>query len=95
MKINSYQGFRVPMPEKAGSQALEKDFGDFLKDKIKEVDQLQKEALGNLQAFATGQKEDLVDLTLSLTQAELSFKLLMRVRNKVLEAYQEIMRMQI
>lgn len=95
MKINGFQGFKFPLSENSKFKALEKDFGAFLKDKIKEVDQLQKEAINNLQDFATGKKQDLVELTLSLIQADLSFKFLMRVRNKVIEAYQEIMRMQI
>ncbi len=95
MKINSLTNFSLP--EKDGRSAVrrERDFGDFLKEKIQETDQLQKRAIQNLKDFAAGRNTDITDLTLSLTQADLSFRMVVRVRNKILEAYQEIMRMQI
>jgi len=95
MKITGFKGFKFPLPQNSKSQISKKEFGTFLKNEIKRVDSLQKEAISRLEDFATGKSQDLVDLTFSLIQAELSFKLLLRVRNKVLEAYQEIMRMQI
>ena len=95
MKVNGFQGFRFPLSRNSKAHEPERDFGSFLRSKIKEVDRAQKEALERLQDFSTGKDPDLVELTLSLTQAELSFKFLMKIRNKVIEAYQEIMRMQI
>ena len=95
MKITGFKGFKFPPPQISRSQISKEEFGTFLKNEIKRVDSLQKEAISRLEDFATGKSRDLVDLTFSLTQAELSFKLLLRVRNKALEAYQEIMRMQI
>ncbi|AEH45666.1 flagellar hook-basal body complex subunit FliE [Thermodesulfatator indicus DSM 15286] len=71
------------------------DFMDLLKKEISSVDAAQKVAAENLKAFATGENPDLTALTLSLTKADLSFRLLLQVRNKVLQAYEEVMRMQL
>jgi len=48
-----------------------------------------------VQQLASGQTDNLHQVMISLEQARLSFDLLLQVRNKVLDAYQEIMRMQV
>ncbi|WP_297057790.1 flagellar hook-basal body complex protein FliE [Thermosulfurimonas sp.] len=70
-------------------------FEELLRAKLREVDQDQKEALFRLQAFAAGKDTDVAGLSMALARAELSFRMVLRIRNKILEAYQEIMRMQI
>ncbi|MBX6423058.1 flagellar hook-basal body complex protein FliE [Thermosulfurimonas sp. F29] len=96
MKIlpSSWSGL---FPVETGKDVLkrEKDFGRLLKEKLRETDRIQKQALAHLRDFASGRDTDLTKLTLSLAKADLSFRLVVRIRNKVLEAYQEIMRMQI
>jgi len=52
-------------------------------------------AATELQQLAAGQSNDLHHVMLSLEEAKLSFQLLVQVRNKVLEGYQEVMRMQV
>ncbi len=71
------------------------DFMTFLKQELKEVDSAQKEADARVLDLATGRDPDLVGVSLALTRAELSFRFLLQIRNKILEAYQEIMRMQL
>lgn len=71
------------------------DFKNFLFEKIKEIDTSQKEAQKMLEALAKGEDIDFSEVALAISKADLNFKLLLRIRNKVLEAYQEIMRMQI
>jgi len=70
-------------------------FGQVLKDSLAQVNALQKEADGAIQALATGASGTLHDTMLAIQKAELSFKLMMQVRNKIVEAYQEILRMQV
>jgi flagellar hook-basal body complex protein FliE len=48
-----------------------------------------------LEALAKGEDIDFSEVALAISKADLNFKLLLRIRNKILEAYQEIMRMQI
>ncbi|MDF2953628.1 MAG: Flagellar hook-basal body complex protein FliE [Thermodesulfobacterium sp.] len=71
------------------------DFKNFLFEKIKEIDASQKEAQRMLEALAKGENVDFSEVSLAISKADVDFKLLLRVRNKILEAYQEIMRMQI
>ena len=70
-------------------------FGDVLKDSLSQVNALQQEADGAIRSLATGGTSTLHDTMLALQQAELSFKLMMQVRNKIVEAYQEVLRMQV
>lgn len=45
--------------------------------------------------FLSGEGEELHQVALATTRAELSFEMFMQVRNKVVQAYQEVMRMQV
>lgn len=73
----------------------EKSFGDSMLQAINRVNRLQKEAESDIQALATGEKQDLHQTMISMEKAGVSFQLVMQVRNKIVAAYQEIMRMQI
>lgn len=68
-------------------------FGAVLKDSLSQVNHLQHEADQAIQELATGGKATLHDTMLALQKADLSFKLMMQVRNKIVEAYQEVLRM--
>ena len=70
-------------------------FSDMLKDSINDVNKLQHEAEKSMTALATGRAENVHSTMIAVEKAELSFKLMMQVRNKVLDAYREVMRMQI
>ncbi len=70
-------------------------FSDTLRDAVDSVDQAQKAADGQVEAFVAGETDNVHDVMIALNQAELHFQLLTEVRNKLLEGYQEIMRMQV
>ena len=70
-------------------------FLEHLKSGLSEVNDQQKKADAMAIDLATGKSQNIHDTMLAATQAELSFNLMVQVRNKVLEAYQEVMRMQI
>lgn len=78
-----------------GPAAAANAFSSLLNDAVGNIDKLQKTADANVQKLATGQPVDLHDLTISMEQSSLSFQLGMQVRNKLIEAYQEVMRMQV
>jgi flagellar hook-basal body complex protein FliE len=71
------------------------DFGAHLKDALGEVNQLQSKAGEAIQEMVGKGKGDLQDTIIALEKADVSFRLMMQIRNKVLDAYQEIMRMQV
>ena len=80
-------------PETATSKAT--SFGKVLEDSLAQVNALQHEADTAIQGLATGASGTLHDTMLAIQKAELSFKLMMQVRNKIVEAYQEVLRMQV
>jgi flagellar hook-basal body complex protein FliE len=59
------------------------------------VNEELQQADGKMEEFAVGKRSDLHEVVVATEKADISFKLLLQVRNKLLEAYQEIMRMQV
>ncbi len=77
---------------------LSKDSGEFqniLKSTIQEVEKSHTSANDAVKNFLTGENGELHSTILATQNAELQFNMFMQVRNKVVSAYQEIMRMQI
>lgn len=73
----------------------ETGFGKTLKDAITRVDGAQKEADNQISSFIAGEQENVHEVMLAMNQANLSFQLMTEVRNRTLETYQELMRMQV
>lgn len=67
-------------------------FSAFLENAINEVNQDQLQAEKSVQDYVSGKETNLHNTLLSLEKADLSFKMMMQVRNKLMEAYQQIMR---
>jgi flagellar hook-basal body complex protein FliE len=76
--------------EKAGPTS----FADVLADSLAQVKTLQCEADQAIGQLGAGGPASLHDTLVALDQADLSFRLMMQVRNKIVEAYQEVLRMQ-
>ncbi|MBX3308226.1 MAG: flagellar hook-basal body complex protein FliE [Nitrospira sp.] len=70
-------------------------FLDSLKSAIGNVNDAQKEASRAVDALMTGETQDIHRTMVALQQADVSFQLMMQVRNKLVTAYEEIQRMQI
>ncbi len=68
-------------------------FIDHLQNGVKEVDAMQKQSDTMATNLASGKDQNLHETMLAATQAELGFNLMVQIRNRVLEAYQEVMRM--
>ena len=68
-------------------------FGNVLKDMVKDVNELQGKAIDSVDALTRGEVQDLHQVMIQMSKAEIGFKFMMEVRNKLVEAYQEIMRM--
>jgi flagellar hook-basal body complex protein FliE len=69
-------------------------FADHLKATVVNVNQAQFSAKTAMEELATGRNGNIHETLLSMNKAETAFKMLTQVRNKVLNAYQEVMRMQ-
>ena len=70
-------------------------FVDSLKSAIGNVNDVQMEATRAVDALMTGETQDIHRTMVALQQADVSFQLMMQVRNKLVTAYEEIQRMQI
>lgn len=70
-------------------------FSDTLKNAVDQVDGAQKAADTQIEAFVAGEQENLHEVMISMNEARLSFQLMTEVRNRMLETYQELMRMQV
>lgn len=70
-------------------------FSDILQKTLGTVQSLQSDAASAAQKFMTGESEDVHTVALAGQKAELAFELGLQVRNKVVSAYQEIMKMQL
>lgn len=93
MKIHGLQG-KVNLYQETQKKTAP-DFQKILLENLKEVDQKEKTAQEAIMALARGEDIDPAEVAQKISTADASMKLLLRIRNKVLEAYQEIMRMQI
>jgi flagellar hook-basal body complex protein FliE len=69
-------------------------FGSVLADAIGRVDQFQQNAQSSIGKFLGGEDEEVHKVALATQQAAMSFDLFLQMRNKVVSAYQEVMRMQ-
>jgi len=72
------------------------DFAQVLQNSIDQVNQTQQQAEGMAANFAAGDSgTDLHEVMISLQKANVSFQEMVQVRNKLVESYQELMRMQV
>jgi flagellar hook-basal body complex protein FliE len=76
-----------------GEEKPKTSFMDHLKTAVEEVNQGQIQADKKATDLANGKDTNIHETMLAASQAELSFNLMVQVRNKALEAYQEVMRM--
>ncbi len=70
-------------------------FGEALGRALETVNGLQREAEKAGAAIAAGDKVDMTQTLVTVEKANISFQFALQIRNKLLEAYQEIMRMQV
>jgi len=87
--------FDSPVSNKQSLEEKGESFVEVLKDAANEVNRLQKEADESIQKLAAGKDENIHQTMIALEKAEVSFQLMMQVRNKIIAAYEEIMRMQV
>ncbi len=85
----------LPQPASpvAGS-AGKSSFGDSLREAVADVDSLNLDARYKVSSLVEGNGADVQDAAIAVEKADLSFQLMLQVRNKVVQAYQQIAGMQ-
>lgn len=100
--IDAYRPIQGPQPSElprldpaaAGEKGKETSFQDILGDLVREVSGLQADATKSIEGLVTGETQNIHDVTTRVAEAGIAFDLMMEVRNKLLDAYQQILQMQ-
>jgi flagellar hook-basal body complex protein FliE len=70
-------------------------FKQVLTDTIGEVQRLQTQADESIKRYVAGEVSDVTEAVIAVQQADVAFQSMMQVRNRIVAAYEEIMRMQV
>lgn len=95
MRITDALHKSIAPPRSQGAADAGQDFGSTLMDALKEVDSIQRESREMQQAFMAGRQVDVHTVMIAMEKASIAMQLTLQVRNKLLEAYQEVSRMQV
>ncbi len=92
--ISGDQLIQVPKNTSTDS-ASGASFADTLNQAIGKVNQLHQESDKGIQNLATGRSDNIADVMIAAEKADIALKVMVQVRNKIIDAYQEMMRMQV
>jgi len=99
MAIEPINNFLNSNPEKITEQTKDKnfiaDFGKMLQNELNKVNEQQFKAEEAVKGLFTGEVKDLHQVLVAMEEAGLSLQYTLEVRNRLLEAFQEVMRMQV
>lgn len=70
-------------------------FLDTLKQSVEKVNALQNQADAAIDDLVLGKNQDITQTMIAMEKADISFRLMMQVRNRIVKAYEEVMRMQV
>ena len=81
----------APRPDQTGGPG----FKELLQEQIAKVNEMQKDAKEAVEDLAAGRRDDLEGVIIATRKADTAFKMLLQVRNKMMEAYEEIKQLRI
>lgn len=84
------QGMQPTAPSESG-----KNFAQLLTESVAQVNEQQVQANQSIGELVAGRTKNIHETMLTIERADTSLKMMMQVRNKILDAYREIMRMQV
>lgn len=87
-------GGSIPGATKVTPAAGE-NFGSMLGQMLQQVETANRQADSAVQGLLTGEAQDIHSVMLAVHKADLSLRMAMEIRNKLVEAYQEVMRMSV
>lgn len=79
----------------AAAKTTSGGFGETLNSAISQVNKAQVEADRAVEQLQTGEAKNLHEVMITMEKADISLRLMVQMRNKVVDAYQEVMRMQV
>jgi len=96
MDVRNIQGAAGSLPAigpKAAGGSGDGSFGDVFKKLVEEANETANSSDKLVEQMAKGEPTDVHQVMMAMTEADLSFRMLLEVRNKLVDAYQEIQRM--
>ena len=91
-RVNPLQ---LPIASKPSGAASETSFKDVLMKNIDQVNRLQQDAERAIEDLVSGKRDDVDGVLIAKQKADMAFKLLLQVRNKMVDAYEEIKQMRV
>ena len=88
-------GPSAPKPPAGGDAADGPSFKDVLMENIEQVNALQQEAEKAIEDLTAGRRDDVANVMIAKNKADLAFQMLLQVRNKVMDAYEEVKQMRV
>ena len=94
--MNPIQGFRIPTPvsppQTGGIQETSGggSFKGFLLDSIREVNSMQQDADQAVEKLVSGEDVNPAEVLTAVQKADIAFKLMMQIRNKMVQAYNDV-----
>ncbi len=102
MAINSISEVKQLIPDNVGLRSVNEEiktpevsFGEYLNSALMKVSDLENQASKLKEDFALGKTDNIPEVLIAGEKASVALQFTMQVRNKILDAYSEIMRMQI
>jgi len=96
LRVTSAAEPRPVVPPKAPKTApAAETFGETLGRMVQSVNDMQTQAQDTAVALASGQPIDMSQAVMTIEEASISFQLALQIRNKLVEAYQDVMRMSV
>ncbi len=96
MKIDSLVSNNIPNPLNDNNAKKDNSsFADLLSKSLNDVNALQQTADNAIKEIATGKMDNIQDAVMAIEKADISMRLLLEVKNKAVQAYNQIMNMQV
>lgn len=88
------QSFQNPVRD-AKSANVDAPFADMIKGLVTQANQEQLKSQDGVRQLIAGETDSIHDVVLTASRADLAFRLMMEIRNRLIASYQEVMRMQV
>jgi len=85
----------APSPRDSKPTGGDLPFADMVKNLVAETNQQQINSQDGVRQLVTGETDSIHDVVLTTSRADLAFRLMMEIRNRLIASYQEVMRMQV
>lgn len=93
--IQGLPSLPLRQPDTSEVSKAQSNFGEMLTKTISEVNESQIDGEKAIQKLQTGEASNLHEVMIAVEQADISLRMLVQMRNKAQQAYEEIMRMQL